>query len=103
VERIKITLQDGTDEKSLMSALTCIIEGDRFHDQFPYRKEGSDGTWQLDSRNDWFARLARKGETLHDGELPLERDTLEVIHRYWVEALTAVKPWLEYRFSPRGT
>jgi len=40
--------------------------------------------WQLDAHNDWFAKLSRKGVTLHIGEEPpAEFDTLEVWHRYW--------------------
>ena len=64
--------------------------------------ELGDGLWQLDGHNDWFAKLSRKGETLHIGEPPAEYDTLEVWHRYWREPLEAIKPWLEYRFSPKG-
>jgi hypothetical protein len=102
VERIKILLQDGMDEKRLMLALTWAIDGVQYHDQLPCRKDGSGGLWQLDGHNDWFAKLTRKGETLHIGEPPAEDDTLEVWHRYWREPLEAIKPWLEYRFSPRG-
>ena len=97
---IKIALRDGTDEERLMSALACIIEGDYYRDQFPHIMPGViPRTWRLDSRNDWFARLARRGEKPHANEPPVESDTLEVGHRYWYEPLDAIKPWLEYRFS----
>lgn len=102
MERITIPLRDGTAEKNLMSALTWIIDGVQHDDQLPCRKDGSGGLWQLDGRNDWFAKLSRKGATLHIGEPPAECDTLEIWHRYWHEPLVAIKPWLEYRFSPKG-
>ena len=103
MERITIPLQDGMDEKRLMLALTWVIDGVQCHDQLPCRKDGSGGLWQLDGHNDWFAKLSRKGETLHIGEPPAEYDTLEVWHRYWREPLEAIKPWLEYRFSPKAS
>ena len=102
MERITIPLREGTDEKRLMSALTWIIEGAQYHDELPCRKDGSGGLWQLDGHNDWFAKLSRKGETMHIGEPPAEYDTLEVWHRYWREPLEAIRLWLEYRFSPKG-
>lgn len=102
MERITISVHDGTDEKTLMSALTWIIDGVQHDDQLPCRKHGSGGLWQLDGRNDRFGKLSRKGETLHIGEPPAVCDTLEVWHRYWRGPLDAIKPWLEYRFSPNG-
>ena len=38
---------------------------------------------------------------MHSGEPPVEHDTLTVRHRYYNEPLLALKPWLEYRFSPK--
>lgn len=99
---ISIPLRDGANEERLMSALTCIIEGDYYRDQFPHvMPDVTPRSWRLDTRNDWFACLTRKGEKRHADEPPVESDTLEVRHRYWREPLDAIKPWLEYRFSPK--
>lgn len=103
MERITVNLIDDIDEKRLMSTLTCIIEEGYFRDQLPNIMPGvTPRSWQLDSHNDWFATLVRKGEKLRIDEPPLERDTLEVRHRYWREPLDAIKPWLEYRYGYRS-
>lgn len=78
--------------------MTRIIESTHWDDQLPFRKEGVDGLWQLDSHNDWFAKLTRKGDVLH-GEMRVEYDTLEIMNRYRLDALEALKPWLDYRYG----
>lgn len=102
MKHIHIVVHNGTDEGRLMKDLVSIIEGSRFQDQFPHLMEGtSNRSYVLDTRNDWFASLGRKGDTLHAGEPPLENDTLDIWYRYGSEPLMAIKPWLEYRFSPK--
>jgi hypothetical protein len=102
--KIIIQLRDGIEEKWLMEHLTCIIEGDHFRDQFPYIKEGvTPRAWGLESHNDWMASLARRGEIgWNSEESRVEHDTLMVSHRYWLDALEALRPWLEYQFGRRG-
>jgi hypothetical protein len=103
--KIIIQLRDGIDEKRLMGHLTCIIEGDRFRDQFPHIKEEGEypHIWRLESLNDWFACLTRQGEGGYSSEDPIsEHDTLTVTHRYWPDALEALRPWLEYQFGRKG-
>lgn len=41
------------EENLLMKRLQEIISGDKYTE--PYRKEN--GSWQLDSSNDWWARI----------------------------------------------
>ena len=104
MKEIKIEVYEGINEVRLMKDLVCIIEGNIFIDQFPHLMEhvGALRSYRLDSHNDWFAVLTRKGESMHFGEPPVEHDTLVLRHRYHMELLMAVKPWLEYRFSPKN-
>lgn len=102
MKQIDIVVFDGIDEERLMKDLACIIEGSRYFDQLPARMDGTlTRSFILDSHNDWFASLIRKGNILHTGQPPVENDTLCICHRYRSEALMAIKPWLEYRFSPK--
>jgi len=52
--KIIIQLRDGIEEKRLMEHLTCVIEGDRFRDQFPHIKEEGKypHIWRLELFND---------------------------------------------------
>jgi hypothetical protein len=101
-KHIKIVVRDGIDEGRLMKHLVYIIEGDRFHDQFPHRMDGAFiRSYVLDCHNDWLAALVRKGEKSSINEPPFESDTLCLWHRYKIEPLMAIKPWLEYLFSPK--
>ena len=87
-----------------MEHLTCIIEGDHHRDMFPQiMPDCSPRSWQLESLNDWFACLTRRGEVgWNSEEPPVEHDTLIVSHRYWPDALEALGPWLEYMYGRMG-
>lgn len=101
IKEIRIVVHDGIDELSLMRSLSCLIDGPIYLDQFPCLMEGgiAPRSYRLDSHNDWFAHLGRKGENLLSNEPPLEYDTLRIWHRYGGKPLHSIKPWLEYRFS----
>lgn len=102
INHMRIVVPEGTEEEWLMKQLVCIIEGNQFIDQFPQRIDSTfKRSFRLDSRNDWFASLVRKGDRLHVGEPPVGNDTLDIWCRYGKVPLMALRPWLEYRFSPR--
>jgi hypothetical protein len=99
---IEIPVENGIDEIYVMQRLVCIIDGNRHLGELPYLMEGAfPRSFVLDDRNDWFASLVRKGNSFHAGKPPFENDTLCILHRYRLEPLLAVKPWLEYLFSPK--
>jgi hypothetical protein len=99
---IEIPVENGTDETYVMQRLVCIIDGNRHPGELPYLREGAfPRFFVLDDHNDWFAALVRKGNSFHADKPPYDNDTLCIWHRYHIEPLLAVKPWLEYLFSPK--
>jgi hypothetical protein len=97
-DSIRIPIMEGYDEEELMNLLTEIIQGARYHPELPFRK--TTDTWTLDTGNNWWASLVRKGDCLRFGEDPAKTDELEVRYRYGDGPLLPLKAWLEYRFSP---
>jgi hypothetical protein len=79
VREIRIVVREDIDELSLMRDLTCMIDGPIYLDQFPCLMEGgiAPRSYRLDSHNDWFACLGRKG--MLSNEPPLEYNTLRMV------------------------
>lgn len=94
VREIRIVVREGIDELSLMRDLSCLIEGPKYLDQFPSLMEVgiAPHSYRLDSYNDWFACLGRKGDSILSNEPPLEHDTLRIWHRYGGKPLESIKP-----------
>lgn len=102
MREIRIIVHEEIDEMCLMRDLSCMIDGPKFLDQFPHVMEGgvTPRSYRLDSHNDWFACLVRKGDRMQSSEPSLEHDTLRIWHRYGGKPLESIKPWLEFRFTP---
>jgi hypothetical protein len=97
-DTVRIQLQNDWVEGDLMKAITEIIQGSRYTKEIPFKK--TEDFWTLDTGNNWWASLIRKGNVVHFGEEPVLCDTLELRYRYGDKPLLAIQPWLEYRFGP---